>query len=227
MSLDNLHITGTLQKMLQTSPSTFHRYAQEAFASPLFADMESLIDADDDAHIISVNSNRMEYAIKRMVNRGVIDLKPFFKRSSSRREMEKGGGWFVIVPIQPTTREMIKSLGRKTYDNIRSAFQAEGDMSSTLSIDGLFDVQNARMNTLDALHYTPKSNNVTQAGARQKSGKIVNTYTFFRTVSSNSAPSSWLLNRNNLNNENTSKRLQDDINALIHKRMKSYTERLG
>ena len=93
-------------------------------------------------------------------------------------------------------------------------------LTTSALIGDLFAKPNAEMNTLSPLSYTPKSNNVTQVGYKTKSGKVRNNYIMFRTVSSKSEPSSWILNRNNLNEDNTSKRLQDDINALINNRMR-------
>lgn len=211
-------ITGPLQQILK-NPQRFEQYAQEAYGSPLLRDVSNLIDSTDNAQVLSFNSNRMTYAIKRMSNRGVIDLKPFFKRSSHAKPM-KGGGWYLRVPIQQGTRDIIKKFGRSKYDEMKQQFNDYGSMSATLSINDLFAKPNAEMNTLSPLSYTPKSNNVTQIGYRTKSGNVRNTYVMFRTVSSKSEPSSWILNRNNLNEDNTSKRLQDDINALINNRMR-------
>lgn len=216
--MSKIEITGTLQKILK-DPQQFEEYAKNAFGSPLLKDLAGLIDSNPEANVLSVNSNRMTYAIKRMSNRGVIDLKPFFKRSSHAKPM-KGGGWYLTVPIQPTTREFIKKFGRSKYDQMKQQFIDNGSMSATLNINDLFAKPNAEMNTLSPLSYTPKSNNVTQMGYKTSTGKQRNSYVMFRTVSSNSAPSSWLLNRNNLNEENTSQRLQTDINALINNRMR-------
>lgn len=212
----NLEITGTLKKILDTSPSMFHEYAENAYGGTLLADIAKQIAQDENVEIISVNSHRMTYAIKRLANRGVIDLKPFFKRSRSAKKM-KNGGWFLIVPIQQTTRKMIKTLGRKTYDNIRDAF---GDsLTQTVSVEGLFDIKNARQNTIAPLDYRPTSTNVSRNATRQSNGKVVGSYIMFRTVSSKSAPSSWVLNKNNVNDDNTSQRLKNDIQALINKRV--------
>lgn len=212
----NIKITGPLQDLLTTSPSAFEDYAQNAFGGTILAEIAKGLAKDEDVEVTSINSHRMTYAIKRMVNRGVIDLKPFFAKSPKAKRM-KGGGWFLVVPISKTTRSMIKTLGRKTYDNIREEFS--GSFASTKSVDGLFDVKNARQNTINALDYRPTSTNVSKNSRRQSNGKIVGSYVMFRTVSSKSAPSSWVLNKNNINNDNTSDRLQNDINALINKRL--------
>lgn len=216
--MSSIQITGALQTILK-DPKAFDRYAKEAFGSPLLRDLAGLIDANPDAHIMNVNSNRMTYAVKRMTNRGVIDLKPFFKRSRKTKSL-KGGGWYLRVPIQPTTRQFIKTFGRRKYDEMKQQFIDGDNTVDTISVNELFAKPNAKMNTLSTLSYKPKSNNVTRTRYTTSTGKERNTYALIRTVSSNSAPTSWVLNRNNMNEENTSQRLQDDIQALINNHLR-------
>lgn len=212
----NIKITGPLQKMLLTSPSAFNDYAENAFGGTLLAEIARDIAQEEGTEVLSVNSHRMTYAIKRMANRGVIDMKPFFARSS-KAQKKKDGGWFLVVPIHQTTRGMIKTLGRKTYDNIRDAFG--NSFTQTVQVEGLFDMKNARQNTISPLDYRPTSTSVSKDARRQSNGKVVGGYTMFRTVSDKSAPSSWVLNKNNINDDNTSDRLKNDISALINKRI--------
>lgn len=212
----NLTITGSLQNILATNPSRFHEYAENAYGGTILADLAKQIAQDENVEVLSVNSHRMTYAIKRLAKRGVIDLKPFFKNSKHARKT-KGGGWFLVVPIQQSTRKIVQRLGRKTYDNIRDAF---GDsLVQSVSVEGLFDIKNARQNTLQGLDYRPTSTTVSRNSTRQSNGKVTGSYIMFRTVSSKSAPSSWVLNKNNVNEDNTSQRLQNDVQALINKRM--------
>lgn len=210
-------ITGPLQKMILTSPTEFKDYAENAFGGTLLSEIARGVAEEEGTEVLSINSHRMTYAIKRMANRGVIDMKPFFAHSKKAQKKE-GGGWFLVVPIHQTTRKMISTLGRKTYDNIRDAFG--NSFSQTMSIEGLFDVKNARQNTISPLDYRPTSTNVSRDARKQSNGKVVGGYTMFRTVSDKSAPSSWVLNKNNINDDNTSDRLKNDISALINKRLR-------
>ena len=164
-------------------------------------------------------SGRMEATIGKLTNRGVIDLKPMFMRSTKVKR-KKNGGWYLVVPISISSRNLVKTSGRKTYDEIRAAFS---DMSpgatSTVNIESLFNRQysNIQSLTLPSLVPAKPTGNIT---ATKNASGTRNSYVAFRTVSDRSAPQSWVINRKNVSANNASSRLQSDVASLIRQRIR-------
>ena len=70
---------------------------------------EILSDAQDQALRAGADVQRMPNYLQvtesRMAKSGVIDLKPFFARSS-KKKYNKKGEWYLYIPIQIKTRKM-------------------------------------------------------------------------------------------------------------------------
>lgn len=204
-----VQITGVLEQMIQ-DPDSFTHYANEAFAAKKFNQVQELVEAGG-GEVKSRNSKRMTYTIKRLRNRGVIDMKPFFK-ASSKAEKKKDGGWYLTVPIAVSTRQIQNKFGRRYYDDVRTKLQ---NSDSTTVTSDLFKKELSG----SSLSYTQKSGSITATKQQTDSnGKTRNSYTMFRTVSDKSAPSSWVLGRNNANEEDMSDRMNADVLALMNKR---------
>lgn len=168
---------------------------------------------------VRITSGRMEATIGKLTNRGVIDLKPMFMHSSKAKR-KKNGGWYLVIPISISSRNLVKTSGRRTYDEIRSAFSdLVPDTSATVNISSLFDRQYSNLQnlTLPSLVPAKPTGNIT---ATKNSTGTRNSYVAFRTVSDKSAPQSWVINRKNVTANNSSKRLQSDVASLIRQRIR-------
>lgn len=208
-----VNISGALQQALN-NPDSFTDYANEAFSAKTFSQVQALVEAAG-GEITSRNSNRMTYAIKRLKNRGVIDMKPFFK-ASSKAKRKKDGGWYLTIPIAMSSKDIEQNYGRKYYDDIRNKLMSSNSatVSSPLFKDGL-------SGSSSPLAYQRKSGNITATKqTTMKNGKTRNSYTMFRTVSDKSSPTSWIIGRENAQEEDMSERLNTDVFALMNKRNK-------
>lgn len=146
---------------------------------------------------------------KRMEGLGVIDLKPFFAKSPNAIQ-KAGGGWYLRVPIRRTKRSMSKRM----YKQLNAVDTAPGESRTVIS-DYLYDRR--KESSADLLNYTPRSNNITKTtGANGKSS-----YVSFRTVSDKSPASSWILNRDRVSDDKTSKTFLKNINSLMKWKMKN------
>lgn len=146
---------------------------------------------------------------KRLDSMGVIDLKPFFANSADAKQSKKGG-WYVVVPIRRKTRGM----SRRMYDQLRSV-EVEPGSSTTVATDYLYDRRRASGATM--LNYEPQSNNITkEAGSNGRSS-----YVAYRTVSDKSPMNSWILNRDKVNKDDTSKTFVRNVDKLIRWKMKN------
>lgn len=197
------------------------KYLSEAYSTKVVEDAAQAV-ANAGGKVNRVTSKRMEATIKTMTNRGLIDLKPFFKQSSHVK-YTKDGNWYMVVPIALKRRTLRRQYGNdNTYNRIKDAFSSlSPSTSATLNIQDVFSGNTP--NTLPSLVPPQRSNNVT--AFKSQTGKRTS-YFAFRTVSSKSAPQSWVLNRENLNEDNTSESLQNGIRVLIEKRIKQIEELL-
>lgn len=150
----------------------------------------------------------LEITEKRMNNLGVIDLKPYFRRSSYSKRTEDGG-WYLVVPIQRKSRDM----SRRAYDQLRSIDISPSDQKTVVS-DYLYDRR--RNSDATMLNYTPKYKTIT----KKKTGKNRHSYTVFRTVSDESPANSWILNRSKITEDKTSKTMIENVNRLMKWKMK-------
>lgn len=153
--------------------------------------------------------NYIRITQERMDNMGVIDLKPIFEKSGAKK-MSKDGGWYAIVPIRRTKR----SMSRRGYEQLR-AVEMEPGTSRTVIADYLYDRRRASDATL--LNYEPQSKTVTKTTG--ENGR--STYVAFRTISSKSPASSWIINRDKVNTEDTSKTFVKNVNQVMKWKMRN------
>jgi len=151
----------------------------------------------------------LEVTEKRLNSLGVIDLKPFFARSSHRKT-RKGGGWYLRVPIQLRK----KNMSRRMYDQLRTT-NISPDEQRTVISDYLYDRRRVSDSTM--LNYQPVSYNVT----KKKIGSRKHAYVAFRTVSDKSPASSWIINRDKVSTSDTSKTFVRNVNRLMKWKMKN------
>lgn len=177
---------------------------------------EILSDAEDTALRSGAEVKRMPNYLQvtesRMAKNGVIDLKPFFARSS-KKKYNKQGQWYMYIPISMKTRDM----SRRLYDELR-AVPTTGK-SKTVAMDYLYD-RRKQSPAVANINYNPKSKNVTIIP--QKWGKGTrNQYVAFRTVNANSPANSWIINRSKVSNDNMSKTMLANIDRLMKWKMKN------
>lgn len=177
---------------------------------------EVLADAQEQALKSGADVQRMPNYLQvtesRMADKGVIDLKPFFARSSKKR-YNKRGEWYMYIPIQLKTRK----ISRRLYDDLRT-FPTNGN-PTTAKMEYLYDRRKVSP-TIGSINYTPKSKNVSIIPKEWGSGTR-NTYITFRTVNANSPANSWIINRNKVNSDDMSKTMLANIDRLMKWKMKN------
>ena len=177
---------------------------------------EILSDAQDQALRAGADVQRMPNYLQvtesRMAKSGVIDLKPFFARSS-KKKYNKKGEWYLYIPIQIKTRKM----SRRLYDDLRS-FPTNG-RPVTVKMDYLYD-RRKQSPAVQSINYSPKSKNVTII-PRECGEGTRNTYVTFRTVNANSPANSWIINRSKVNSDDMSKTMLANIDRLMKWKLKN------
>lgn len=177
---------------------------------------EILSDAQDRALRAGADVQRMPNYLQvtesRMAKSGVIDLKPFFARSS-KKKYNKKGEWYLYIPIQIKTRKM----SRRLYDDLRS-FPTNG-RPVTVKMDYLYD-RRKQSPAVQSINYSPKSKNVTIIPREWGEGTR-NTYVTFRTVNANSPANSWIINRSKVNSDDMSKTMLANIDRLMKWKLKN------
>lgn len=177
---------------------------------------EILSDAQDQALRAGADVQRMPNYLQvtesRMAKSGVIDLKPFFARSS-KKKYNKKGEWYLYIPIQIKTRKM----SRRLYDDLRS-FPTNG-RPVTVKMDYLYD-RRKQSPAVQSINYSPKSKNVTIIPREWGEGTR-NTYVTFRTVNANSPANSWIINRSKVNSDDMSKTMLANIDRLMKWKLKN------
>lgn len=146
---------------------------------------------------------------ERMSKAGIIDLKPYFAQSSKRRYNKKGR-WYVFVPIQIKTRDM----PRKAYDELRAVAIGDTVGASTTGYTQYLYDRRKQSTSAPSLNYTPKSNKVNITNKAWGSGSR-REYMAFRTISQDSPPSSWIINRGKTDTGELSKTLVKNIERLM------------
>ncbi|WAW11948.1 hypothetical protein [Staphylococcus phage SAP6] len=146
---------------------------------------------------------------KKLEKKGVIDLKKAFAHSSKKKRT-KDGGWYLTVPIRIKTSKM----NNKTYQDLRSL---KIDSSSN-SVSTLTDYLEGRRSNIShpSLKPASKSSRITKVRNGKKSS-----YFMFRTVSSKSPASSWILNRDKVNENNFSKTTLKYVRNLMNWKIKN------
>ena len=125
---------------------------------------------------------------------GFYDLKTAFARSP-KAKTSKDGGWYLVVPIKNTAKRLRSAYGSNLW-NIISHTEfgtTSGQQANIARFQKI--LMNSDMNNTP-LAYQWKSANVTrvQMGNSTTRGQYIS----FRTVSNKSAPSSWLIGRNSM-----------------------------
>lgn len=151
----------------------------------------------------------LELTENRLNSLGVIDLKPYFARSSKRKN-RKGGGWYLTVPI----RRRARGMSRRMYEQLRAIDIAPSQRKTVIS-DYMYD--NRKTSDATMLNYTPRSKNITKI----RSGTNRHDYIAFRTVSDKSPANSWIINRDRVTVSNTSKTFVANVNRLMKYNMKN------
>lgn len=178
--------------------------------------------ASEEGADVKVMPNYLVITQKRMESHGVIDLKPYFARSMNRQYTKGKKGenpyWFMVIPIKRTRR----SFTTQNYEKLREmTTDLEAGEEKTVELKGLMDrVQN--MSPVSGNHINPRkqSKNIT-AVARQWGSGTRNTYYAYRTVSEKSPANSWIINRKNVNEDDMSQTLIQNIDRLFKWRLKN------
>ncbi len=161
----------------------------------------------------NISAKRMPKYLKlteeRLQKLEVIDLKPYFAKSS-KRKTKKDGGWYLTVPI----RRKARGMSRRMYEQLR-AVDIGDSTNQTVVSDYLYDRR--RQSDASLLNYAPKSNNIN----KMKVGRNRHDYVAFRTVSDKSPASSWIINRDKVNKDDTSKTFVANVNRLMKWKMKN------
>lgn len=164
---------------------------------------------------VKVMPHYLEVTEVGMAKKGVIDLKPFFAKSD-KRKYNKKGEWYLYIPMQMKTRDM----SRRLYDDLRSVPMGEYTGTKTVAADYLYDRRRGVSPSVQSINYTPKSKNVTIM-QREWGDSTRNSYVLFRTVNAKSPASSWIINRDKVNEDNMSKTMLANINRLMNWKMKN------
>ena len=125
---------------------------------------------------------------------GFYDLKTAFARSP-KAKTSKSGGWYLVIPIKNKAKQLRSAYGSKLWDTIsHTEFgTTSGQQANIARFQKI--LMNSDMSN-SPLAYRWKSANVTrvQMGNSATRGQYIN----FRTVSNESALSSWLVGRNSM-----------------------------
>lgn len=146
---------------------------------------------------------------KKLEKEGVVDLKKAFAHSS-KKKTSKDGGWYLTVPIRIKTSRMNNS----TYQDMRKLKVNKG----TGSASKITDYLEGRRKTVS--HPSMKPEPMTHNMTKVKRGRQ-SSYFIFRTVSSKSPASSWILNRDKVNENNFSKTTLKTVKQLMNWKMKN------
>lgn len=208
----NVKIPKSIQNYTQTAD-----YLTQAFRTGIIKDTaQGLSQAGGD---VRIQSGRITATIGKLSDRGVIDLKPFF-RNSSKVKRKKNGGWYMVIPIGISSRNLQATSGRKTYDKIREVFSSLGpNETATANFEDLFSHSSTMLQTMTLPSLIPASPTGNLTATKSQSGTRTS-YVAYRTVSDRSAPQSWVINRKNINEANSSLTLQHEVGVLIRQRIK-------
>lgn len=157
----------------------------------------------------------LEVTEERMAKHGIIDLKPYFANSPNRK-INKEGKWYMYIPISIKTRDM----SRRAYDDLRS--QATPQIAGTktkLYTQYLYD-RRRESSAVPSLNYKPKDYNVTAIDKQWGSGTR-REYVAFRTVTQDSPPNSWIVNRGKANEDELSATLLANMERLMKWKLKN------
>lgn len=158
----------------------------------------------DDITVTRIN-NRIQIE-KNMEDKGIIDLKPYFARSSKKKD-KRDGGWYLIIPIRVKTSKMSSRMYTKL-----NKVQKTGKYTNTL-VDY---IEGTRQQTsIPSMQPEKSSRNITKVDVPTNKSH----YVFFRTVSDTSPPNSWIINRGRT--EGMSNKERQDIESLMRWKMQN------
>ncbi|AYJ76254.1 hypothetical protein Goe25_00740 [Bacillus phage vB_BsuM-Goe25] len=198
-----------LFKSNSATKSTMKRLGDTLVQKTLDAGMDAARDAlPNDTNVVR-KPKYLQVTEKRMNKLGIIDLKPYFKKSPKTKRT-KSGGWYLTVPISIKKKDM----SRRMYDQLRLERIAPSTQKTVIS-DYLYDRR--RTSESSALNYKPKSNNVTKT----RTGKNRHSYVAYRTVTDKSPASSWVINRGKVNKDDHSKTFVKNVDRLMKWKMKN------
>lgn len=200
-------------------PSKASKYVEQAYRGALMQTAQEAVQSQGGV-IKTVNSDRMTATIKQLARAGVIDLKPFFKNSPKAKK-KKDGGWYMVIPIAMKRREMQKQFGSHgEYNAMKSTFSSLAPgATATINVQEVLNgIQSKQASSLSLIK-APQAQSGNITATKSKSGKRTS-YVAFRTVSDRSAPNSWVINKQNVTKDNTSKTFQANIERLMNQRMK-------
>lgn len=207
-------IPGSIKNYTKTAS-----YAALAFRTNVMSDTIKAL-SESGAEVKTSDSKRITATIGKLSNKGIIDLKPFFM-NSPKAHQKKNGGWYLVIPINMSSRNIQKTSGRKTYDAIRQAFSDLGpNQTGTLSFNGLLSRVDSSL-TLPSLVSPKPFGSLT---ATKSASGTRTSYIAFRTVSDKSAPQSWVINKKNVNQNDSSATLQREVGTLIRQRIRKAQE---
>ncbi|AYJ75161.1 hypothetical protein BSP36_074 [Bacillus phage BSP36] len=199
-------------KLFQSNAATkktMQKFGNALVQKTLDAGMEAARGALPNDVEVSRKPKYLQITEKRANKRGVIDLKPYFMRSSHKK-VSKKGGWYLTVPIAIKKKQM----SRRMYDQLRAVNMSSNTQKTVIS-DYLYDRR--KLSEAPDLNYTPKTNNVT----KQRIGRNRHAYVAYRTVSSKSPANSWIINRSRVNESDTSKTFVRNVGKLMRWKMKN------
>lgn len=189
--------------------SALKNMGQGLVQDTLTAGMKSIIKSQPKDIKAKQMPNYIRVTQERMDKMGVIDLKPYFEKSADVKQSKKGG-WYAVIPIRRTKR----SMSRRGYEQLRAVDMEPGTSSRVIS-SYLYDRRRASDATM--LNYEPRSNTITKTmGDNGRS-----TYVAFRTVSSKSPANSWIINRDKVNENDTSKTFVKNVDQVMKWKMKN------
>lgn len=152
---------------------------------------------------------------KQKQSKGLIDLKPFFKKNSEPRYDPKNHhriiGWYKVVPMRIKTYKNSESNEKSNEMSKRMYSKALRDapMGNFYS-DYLYDGRETRLSKVKELNYVPKSNSITKLKDNKTNNQT--RYIAFRVVSDQSPANSWLLNRSSVKSK---KRANSEIMKIV------------
>lgn len=184
---------------------------EDDFLTPI---QEDIINSGEDVDVKRM-PRYLQVTQRKMKEQGVIDLKPYFSRSSKRKDKKDGSGWYLIIPIRVKTNKMQSSLYKKLN-------QLKPKQTYANSIVSYLEASNKSgkqyVNQTSNLNSNYKSGNITKV---QKPESKKASYIMFRTVSNKSPSSSWIVGKNKVNEDNFSKTTLKHIDYLAKWRAKN------
>lgn len=162
---------------------------------------------DDDIQVTRRNNSIQIQKI--LQDNGMVDLKPYFARSSKRKK-SKNGGWYLTIPIRVKTSQMTS----KMYNHLRKVKTPKKYNQTKTIVDYINATR--QQSSVEVLKPPQNSENITKI--RQKNNR--STYVYFRTVSSNSDPRSWIINRGNTKNMSSNE--AEEISRLMNWEMQRF-----